>query len=133
MKEVQMFKCDGCGSSYNTERSALECEFNHAKERLANQYLRDGYSLDFINRNCGFNWHLSEELKKVTKDNCFKMSHWQCCEQPAYQITQINYRGDIYLWGIGSYSGGYGNWITMANLKDRKIYPPEELFKYGEA
>lgn len=128
MKEAIMYKCDECGKSFDKERLALECEFNHAKERLANQCLRDGFNLDFINWICGFGWKLSEEMKKVTKDNCFIISHWQCCDKPAYRITNINHHGDVYLWGNASWSGGYGNWQGIKDLK--KPYPKEDLYEH---
>lgn len=130
MKEVVMYKCRDCGKSYDLERLALECEFNHAKERLANQYLQDGFNLNFINAMIGFNWNLSEEMKKITKDNCFIISHWQCCQKPAYQITQIDYHGNLYLWGIGSWNGGYGGWKNVNDYELKKIYPKEQLYKY---
>ncbi len=128
MKETVMYKCDVCGESFDKERGALECEFNHAKERLANQCLKDGFCLDFINSLCGFGWNLSEEIKKVDKDNCFVISHWQCCDKPAYRITEIDYRGNIYMWGIGSWDGGYGGWINVNNLKEP--HEKEELYEY---
>lgn len=132
MIETIMYKCDCCGESFNKKMLALECEFNHAKERLANQCLQDGYNLEFINHICNFGWNLSEEMKKVNKDSCFKIDYLQCCNKPAYQITNINYRGDLYLWGIGSWSGGYGEWKTYNDYNLQKVYPKEKLFVYGE-
>ena len=125
-----MFKCEICGASFDRERLALTCEFNHKKERLANKLLEDGYSLDFINWQCGFNWNLSEEMKKVTKDNCFIISHWQCCEKPAYQIVEINYQGNVYLYGIGSWMGGYGGWKSINDYQLKKPYSKEQLYKH---
>lgn len=128
MKETIMYKCEKCGKSFDNEKGALECEFNHAKEKLANQLLKDGHSLGYINYICSFGWKLSEELEKVDKDNCFIISFWQCCDKPAYQITSIDYRGNLYLYGIGSWCGGYGGWRSINDLKDP--HQKEELYKY---
>lgn len=128
MKETIMYKCDKCGQSFDNKRGALECEFNHAKERLANQLLEDGFSLNYINYMCGFNWKLSKEMENVNKDSCFIISHWQCCKKPAYRITNISYQGNLYLFGIGSWDGGYGNWQSINDLKNP--YPKEELYEY---
>ena len=128
MKETIMYKCDKCGQSFDNKRGALQCEFNHAKEGLANQCLEDGFDLDFINWICGFNWKLTEEMKKVNKDNCFIISHWQCCDKPAYRIKKISYQGNLYLFGIGSWSGGYGNWRSIRALKEP--HPKEELYEH---
>lgn len=128
MKETIMYKCDKCGQSFDNERGALECEFNHAKERLANQLLEDGFGLSYINYICGFNWKLSKEIENVNKDSCFIISHWQCCDKPAYRIKKISYQGNLYLFGVGSWSGGYGNWQNINDLK--KPHPKEELYKH---
>lgn len=128
MQEAIMYKCDRCGRSFDKERGALECEFKHAKRSYANQLLQDGFSLDYINYQCGFNWKLSEEIVKVTKDNCFVISHWQCCDKPAYRIVEIDERGNIRLWGRGSWDGGYGNWVSVDKLKEP--HSKEELYEH---
>lgn len=129
MKEAIMYKCDRCGKSFDNEREALECEFEHAKRLYANQLLQDGFNLDYINYQCGFGWKLSEEIGKVTKDNCFVISHWQCCDKPAYRIVEIDKRGNVKLWGRGSWNGGYGNWIRVNELKEP--HSKEELYEHN--
>lgn len=130
MKETIMYKCDKCGESFDKEREALECEFNHKKEELANKLLNDGFSLNYINYICGFGWKLSDKQEGITKDNCFIISHWQCCDKPAYRITEIDYRGNVYLYGIGGWHGGYGGWKSINDYQLKKPYPKESLYSH---
>ena len=126
MEEVKAFSCIRCNKIYKGERDAYECEFKHAQEEYANCLLREGHNLEHINWCCGFNWNLTEEQKKITHDNCFIISHWQCCEKPAYRITGIDRGGFVRVWGCGSWNGYYGNTIQVSNLP--KPHPKEELF-----
>lgn len=128
MEEVKMYKCKNCGEVFTTEYGAYECEFIHAKENYANSLWKSGRTLKAINWLCGFNWKLRDELLEVTKENCFIISHWQCCDKPAYQINYINGRGSVNVWGIGGWSGGYGNDMMIDNLPEP--HPAEELYKY---
>jgi hypothetical protein len=133
MEEIQAFKCKICGEFYDKKSSAYECEYKHARENYANCLLKEGYDLDYINRWCGFGWRLSEEQKRITKDNCFIISHWQCCDRPAYRITGIEKNGYVDMWGCGSWSGYYGHPVSISDLP--KPHPKEELFvdeRYGK-
>ena len=130
MKETVMYKCEYCGKAFNRERDAYECEFRHTRKIYANQLLNDGFDLGYIGYQCGFNWNLSEEIKKVTKDNCFIIKHWQCCDRPAYRIVEIDEVGNLRLFGIGAWDSGYGAWVSVSDLK--KPYPKEELYEYGK-
>lgn len=128
MQEKIMYKCDYCGKAFDQERDAYECEFKHTKRLYANQLLKDGFNLEYINYQCGFNWNLLDEIKSVTKDNCFIIEHWQCCNKPAYRIVEIDEIGNIRLFGIGSWNGGYGNWVNVKNLKEP--HKKDELYEY---
>jgi len=129
MEELKAYKCKVCSELYIKKSSCLECEFKHAKESLANALLKEGSTLWMINHVCGFYWNLKKEHENVTKDNCFIISHWQCCEKPAYQITWIDARGNITLKGKGSWSGYYGGEVRLDRLS--KPYPKEDLFIDG--
>jgi hypothetical protein len=72
---------------------------------------------------------LTDEQKNITKDNCFIVSHWQCCEKPAYRITSIQDGGWLKLWGRGSWMGEYGGTVSVDKLP--KSYPKENLFVCG--
>ena len=127
-----MYKCDICRESFDKESHALECEFNHTKKRLANKLLEENFNLDYINWMCGFNWKLSEDMKKVTKNNCFIISYWQCCEKPAYQIVEIDHKGNVFLWGVGSWNGGFGGWKKINDDDLKNPYPEEALYRHHE-
>lgn len=129
MEELTAYKCKVCEELYTKKSKCLECEFKHAKEALANALLEEGRTLDTIEYYCNFGWKLKEEHKGVTKDNCFIISHWQCCEKPAYQIKWIDHKGNLTLQGKGSWSGYYGSEIAYDRLP--KPYPREDLFVDG--
>ncbi len=129
-KKVEAYQCGWCGTIYKDEADADQCVFEHARIKLANTLLHKNYPLRLIKHICGFDWDLSEEKGKVTKDNCFKFSHWQCCELPAYQIVSIEEGGFLRMWGKGSWSSGYGNVIPIGKLP--KPYPKESLYVYGK-
>lgn len=128
MEEITAYKCSDCGHIYNRETDALECEFKHARCNYANALLKKGNNLRSIEFQCGFNWRLTEEQKEITKDNCFVVSYWQCCDKPAYQIRRITENGDVYVSGKGSWNGYYGNEMRIDNDHLKKPYSSEELF-----
>lgn len=133
MEQIEAFKCKVCGEIYNRKEDAYRCEFIHARSAYANCLLKEGYGLGTIEYRCGFNWNLNDEQKKITKDNCFVISHWQCCDKPAYRITGIEENGFVDVWGCGSWSGYYGHPMEIRNLP--KPHPAEELFidgRYGK-
>ena len=125
-EEVKSFKCNWCGELYKSYVDAAECAYRHARKNYANALLDCGYNLDFINQMCGFGWELSDEIKKVTKDNCFIIPRLQCCNKPAYRIVEIDEDGRVYLYGWGSWDGSYGESILPSGLPEP--YPKEELF-----
>lgn len=126
VQEVVSYKCMWCNQLHKSETDADICALNHAKENLANSLWESGRNLESVEYWCKFGWKLSEEQKLITKDNCFVMSHWQCSDKPAYQITRFDERGNPKLWGKGGWSGYYGNFIQMKDLPE--AHHKEELF-----
>lgn len=69
-------------------------------------------------------------LYNVTKDNYFIISHWQCCKKPAYQIKYIDEYGILYLYGDGSWNGGFGGYLEIYDIYLKDPRPLDELFVY---
>ena len=134
MKRVIKYRCDYCGDLFDYEDTCLKHEERHERIYKANQMLEDGHTLKEIQDECNI-WHeVPEYLENVTTDNCFIISHWQCCDKPAYQITAIRMDGRVQLWGCGSWSGYYGNEAKLDWLYLKNPHPKEELFidkRYG--
>lgn len=128
MEEIKAFKCKTCGAIFQRDRDAFECEFKHSQNELANRLLEDGYTLGHIDWCCKLGWNLTAEQKDITKDNCFIVSHWQCCDKPAYQIVATE-NGMLRLCGCGNWSGYYGNTVSLDRLP--APHPKEELFIDG--
>jgi hypothetical protein len=134
MEKIEAFKCGICGEIHNREENALQCELKHIQNNLANCMLQQGYTLDTINYWCKFGWSLKDEQKGITKESCFIIEHWQCCDKPAYQIKSID-NGWLNIRGCGSWSGYYGNLMSVDHLSRFKPHPKEELFidpRYGK-
>ena len=132
MEEITVYECKTCGTTHRAEEDAYKCEFKHAQTALANSLWNKGYDLSIVNYYCGYCWNLSKEREKITKDSCFIISHWQCCDKPAYRIVRIEDNGWVMVKGCGSWSGYYGNEMQIENLP--KPYPKEDLFideRYG--
>ena len=127
-EEVKSYKCKWCGELHNFKTNADLCAFNHAKYNYANSLLEKGYGLKYINSECNFRWDLTKEQENITKDECFIVSHWQCCEKPAYTIREISENGCLRLGGVGGWGGYYGNWIEIDRLP--KANPKEKLYVY---
>lgn len=126
MEEVTMYCCSVCRKSFKNSYQALQCEFIHTRTNYANSLLEAGYSLASINYYCGFGWTLKKEQESITKDNCFVISYWQCCDKPAYKIVSVNDNGTLYLCGKGSWDGYFGNGLSIQRLPEP--HPKEDLF-----
>lgn len=128
MEKVIKYRCSKCGKLFNIPENALACESRHKRIEKANEMLDEGYTLKQINDECKIWGSVPEHLENVNKDNCFKISYWQCCDKPAYRITSICFNGKVYVGGRGSWNGYYGNSLRLDNsiLKDPR--PKEELF-----
>lgn len=128
MKEVIKYQCSECGELFDTPEKALAHEIRHERIEKANEMLNEGYTLKQINDECEIWAYIPEYLENINKDNCFKISYWQCCDKPAYQIVRICFDGDVIVRGCGSWSGYYSNRLILnsRDLKDPR--PKEELF-----
>lgn len=128
MEKVIKYRCSECGELFDAPEDALACETRHKRIKRANEMLKEGYTLKQINDECEIWNFVPEYLENVNKDNCFKISYWQCCDKPAYRITRICFNGKVDVRGCGSWSGYYGNSLRLDNsiLKDPR--PKEELF-----
>ncbi len=128
MEKVIRYICDYCGELFSLEEWCLEHEESHRKSEKANEMLSGGKTLKEINNECHLWSEVPDYLKNVTKDNCFVVSYWQCCDKPAYRIVSITHKGRLELWGCGSWNGYYGGEFKIGNdnLKDPR--PKEELF-----
>lgn len=141
MEVVTRYRCEYCGELFYSEEECLRHEERHRKINKANEMLNDGFTLKEINDECEIwtkeighwvnnIWYggIPEYLLNVTKDNCFKVSYWQGCEKPAYQIQSITMKGKLFLHGKGSWSGYYGGELKLNNLNLKDPRPKDELF-----
>ena len=128
MEKVIRYKCSECGELFDIPENALACEVRHKRIEKANDMLNEGYTLKQINDKCEIWGSVPEYLDNVNKDNCFKISYWQCCDKPAYQIVGIYFDGKVNVRGCGSWNGYYGNSLRLdsRDLKDPRS--KEELF-----
>lgn len=133
-KRVEMWECDLCGEAFQSEEDCLMHEKQEIAVGEANKMLKNGSTLKEINDKLNL-WHsIPKHLEDVTKDHCFTISHWQCCDKPAYRITFIAFTGGVYgaaklnLWGCGSWSGYYGEQLDVTSHLLSNPFPPEELF-----
>lgn len=135
MEVVTRYRCEHCGELLRSEEECLKHEERHFMINEANKMLKNNATLEEINRKTGiWEYGVPEYLKEVTTQNCFKVEHWQCCKEPAYKVDYIDFNGSVRLWGCGSWSGYYGEFVNLSyrHLKDPR--PKEELFidkRYG--
>lgn len=130
MKEVIKYQCSECGELFDTPEKALAHEIRHERIEEANKMLDKGYTLKQINDECEIWAYVPEYLENINKDNCFRISYWQCCDKPAYRIVSITYRGLLRLFGCGSWSGYYNDKLSIYDNNLRNPRPKEELFVY---
>ena len=95
MEKVIKYKCDECGELFDTPEMALAHEIRHERIEKANEMLNEGCTLKQINDECEIWAYVPEHLENINKDNCFKISYWQCCDKPAYQIIRIYFDGYV--------------------------------------
>jgi hypothetical protein len=139
-KEVVRFKCPICGDlEEDGEWHIDEHLLNHAIDARIARLWKQGQTLKEINDlysifnsvypDCPDSYDSFLECHhNITKDNCFKITYLQCCDHPAYQIVNINHDGQITVWGIGGWSGGYRSKEKLGGLRDPR--PKNELYVY---
>lgn len=128
LEKVIKYKCSECGELFDIPENALACERRHKRIEKANGMLDEGFTLKQINDECKIWYKVPKHLENVNKDNCFKISYWQCCDKPAYRITHIFFDGKVNVWGCGSWSGYYGNRLNLSSSDLKNPRPKEELF-----
>jgi hypothetical protein len=128
LEKVIKYRCSECGDLFDTPEKALAHEIRHERIKKANDMLNEGCTLKQINDECEIWESVPKHLENVNKDNCFKISYWQCCDKPAYQIVYIYFDGTVNVRGCGSWNGYYGNPLRLdsRDLKDSRS--KEELF-----
>lgn len=128
LERVIKYRCSRCGKLFDTEDQCNGHEDLHKRITKANIMLDKGYTLQEINDACNIWYSVPTYLQKVNKDNCFRIDFWQCCSKPAYRIDRILINRKIRVYGCGSWSGYYGDELSLSdgNLKDPR--PKEELF-----
>ena len=134
MEKVIKYRCNHCGDLFDSEEICLEHEDRHERIYKANQMLKDGCTLKEIQDECNIWYNVPDYLENITTDNCFMVSHWQCCNQPAYRIIAIYMDGRVMPWGCGSWDGYYDNKVDLSAPELRSPRPKEELFidkRYG--
>ena len=128
MKKVEIYKCDYCGEIFNTAEEIAKHEQRHRDIDNANKMFQKGATLEQINQRCYIWGKVPDHLKEATKDNCFVISYWQCCNEPAYTIREIEMDGRLRVFGCGSWSGYYGGSVRIDSADLKNIHQPEELF-----
>lgn len=128
MEKVIKYRCNFCGDLFDSRMKCLEHEDRHGKIRLANEMFKEGHSLKEIQDKCNIWSSVPEYLEDVTKDNCFVVEFWQCCDKPAYHISYICFDGKVVLGGFGSDTGYFGHEVDLSFRYLQKPRPKEELF-----
>lgn len=133
MKEVIIYEADD-GQRFDYESQCVKYEEMCKRVEEANDLLNRGYPLYVIwkfiypNDNSSFSEKEIDLLMKINKDTKFIVSYWQCKDIPGYKVCKINNDGYLWLFGdVGSWSGPYGNWITISELL-RYAEHPKTIF-----
>lgn len=130
MKKITMYECEYCGEKFLSEEYCLKHEEKESSNVKANKMLHEGRTLKEINEECKIWNELPEYLEEVTEDNCFVISHWQCCEKPAYQIQKIEVGGRLFVSGVGSWYGAYGGYLPINDHHLKRPYGKDKLYVY---
>jgi hypothetical protein len=131
MQQVIKYKCGDCGKLFDTDDECLRHEDLHRRVDDANKMLEEGFTLHEINDETAIWRNVPDHLRNVTKHNCFVISHWQCCDKPAYQICSIefdDYNCKLRVWGCGSWNGYYGDSVNINSQYLADPRPREEFF-----
>lgn len=139
-KPVQRLKCPICYSLEEEGKWGIERHLlDHAIDERISQLWKNGRTLkeidDLYHVFCSVYPDRPDSYDSflgchhnITKDNCFTISYLQCSDYPAYQIVSINHAGQIEVWGIGGWSGGYRSQVSLGCLRDPR--PLSDLYVY---
>lgn len=136
---VQKFECSLCGNllSMENEFTKMHHLLDHAIDDRVSELWEAGKTLkeidDLYHIFCSILPDHPDSYDSflechhnITKDNCFVISYLQCCDYPAYRISDITHSGGIRVYGVGGWSGGYASKVSLGNL--RKPLPPGKLY-----
>lgn len=128
MKEKIVYVCDCCKKYFDSKQECKEHEEWSAKNKMARQFLKEGYTLSQINEECDI-WGdaFPSYLEQVTKDYCFVIREFQGCLEPAYQIKSID-GINIKLGGKGCLGAYYDAWTTIFDERLKDVHMPKELY-----
>lgn len=130
--EKTMYLCPECNEPYSDVDRAERCLAVHIKgQGIREDFFENGMTLGQVWDKYSIGIDMPDECKDISKDNCFVVSYLQCCDYPAYQITDISPYGEIEVCGDGSWNGGYCSKVGFHNLKDPR--PLKELWKYSNS
>lgn len=104
------------GEIFHSKDVALFRAMQLRRVKLANEMLNEGKSigeiLDEVDGTV-----IDGILYKITKDTKLVIEHWQCKDNPGYQIHMIDRHMRYHARGdVGSWSGLYGSSITIHEL-----------------
>lgn len=136
VKTVSRYQCPLCRELEDSEYNITNHLLDHAVDNRIQQLWKQGKTLKEIDNL----YHMFQGIipdsdsydsfckchHNITKDSCFKISHLQCCDYPAYRIIEINHHGKIIAGGCGSWDGYYSSKVHFGNLRDPR--PLSELY-----
>ncbi|MEE9302309.1 MAG: hypothetical protein V3U84_00855 [Thiotrichaceae bacterium] len=141
MKTVERYECPLCHQLERNEYSITSHLLGHAiDDRIAELWAKGKTLGDIASLYHMFQGIIPDRPESdnsflechhdITKEMCFKISSLQCCDYPAYRITNITHSGKITVWGDGGWSGGYGGVVSLRNLRDPR--PSSELYIHSK-
>ncbi len=122
VKQVEMWVTTEDGKEHRSLESAEDWDKRILLAEKATKLLREGATLETIAGVIGV--QCPDNLKDVTQDFQFMISHWQCKDTPGYKVIQVNPEGTLWVYGdAGSWTGPYGDehvkWKDLSYYKDR--------------
>ena len=135
MKIVTRYESED-GRLFVMEKDCLDHDEKCANFAAANDMLKNGSNLLSVliraNRtqpwwDDGLTLEDMVTLWRITKETGFRVSHWQCRQEPGYKPIRVTLDGEIELWGnAGSWSGPYGGVVTVKDLlRYARATPPQ--------
>ena len=108
-------------TSDGKEHYSLDSAQYHARQmdatNKANAVLDSGGSVADALRAAEWQHGIDPIFERVTKATKLVISHWQCQDNPGYQVRYFRSDWKVWVWGnAGSWSGCYGNNVPLADL-----------------
>jgi hypothetical protein len=116
IKTIQCYQATD-GSLHTDMRSAEYRQLRIDDTETANKMLEDGKSIGDILKAIGRTEH-DPIFDSVTKHSLLAIPHWQCRDEPGYKVIRFDDDYTVYVYGnAGSWSGSYGNTMSLYDLK----------------